>query len=334
MSAARSRPRRPATGAKRVSAGGRRATVSARVRAAAARDGRRVAPAGSAPTPNAPVPESVLLAVSDGVATITLDRPGKLNALAGDMRERLAEALDRVAADRGARVLAITGAGEGFCAGGDVKHMVELQSRGAGFEELVPLLEAGRAVVTRLAALEIPVLAAVNGVAAGAGLNLALACDVRLASSAARFGASFVRIGLHPDWGGTFHLPRRVGLAAALDLCWTGEPIGAEEALRLGLVQRVFPAKEFGRRWRAYAAALAAAPATSVRAIKRSMRASASRTLEQCLAAESAAQAACWASPDAAEGLAAFAEKRPPRFGAAAPAGDAVAPSPAARRFE
>jgi 2-(1,2-epoxy-1,2-dihydrophenyl)acetyl-CoA isomerase len=250
------------------------------------------------------------------------------------MRERLVEALDQVAADRDARVLVITGAGEGFCAGGDVKHMVELQARGAGFEALEPLLEAGRAVVTRLAAFEIPVIAAVNGVAAGAGMNLALACDVRLASSTARFGETFVRIGLHPDWGGTCHLPRLAGLAVALDLCWTGELIGAEEAFRLGIVQRVFPAREFGKRWRGYAAALAAAPATSVRAIKRSLRASAARALEQCLAEESAAQAACWTSPDAAEGLAAFVEKRPPRFGAPANAGEAVAPSPAARRFE
>jgi 2-(1,2-epoxy-1,2-dihydrophenyl)acetyl-CoA isomerase len=279
--------------------------------------------------------DSVLLEIGDGVATITLNRPEKLNAFAGDMRERLVEALDRVAADRDARVLVITGAGEGFCAGGDVKHMVELKARGAGFEELAPLLEAGRAVATRLAALEIPVIAAVNGVAAGAGLNLALACDVRLASSAARFGETFVRIGLHPDWGGTYHLPRLAGLAAALDLSWTGELVGAEEALRLGLVQRVYPAREFAKRWRAYAAALAAAPAAGVRAIKRSLRASQARTLGQCLDAETAAQAACWASADAAEGLAAFVEKRAPRFGAGARAEEeSVAPSPAARRFE
>ncbi len=278
--------------------------------------------------------DSVLLEVVAGVATITLNRPDKLNAFAGDMRERLLGALERVAADRSVRVAVLTGAGRGFCSGGDVQHMVELKSRGAGFDALAPLLEAGRAIVTRLAALEIPVVAAVNGVAAGAGCNLALACDVRLASSEARFGETFVKIGLHPDWGGAYQLPRTVGVAAALDLCWSGELIGAEEALRLGLVQRVFAAAEFDAQWRVYAARLAAAPATSVRGVKRTLRAAGERTLTQCLDAESAAQAACWASPDSAEGLAAFVEKRAPRFAGEPVADDARAPSAAARRFE
>jgi len=278
-------------------------------------------------------PASVLLAVSDGVAVLTLNRPDKLNAFAGEMRERMVEALDAVAADPAVRVLVITGAGKGFCSGGDVQHMVELKGRAAGFDELAPLLDAGRAVVARLAAFEVPVIAAVNGVAAGAGCNLALACDVRLASSEARFGETFVRIALHPDWGGTYHLPRLVGTAAALDLCWTGELIDAGEAHRLGLVERVFPSAEFEARWREYAARLAAAPATSVRAIKRSLLASPHATLEQCLDAETAAQAACWASPDSEEGLRAFVEKRAARFGAPAQAGDR-APSAAARRFE
>lgn len=278
--------------------------------------------------------ETILLARDDGVATITLNRPERLNAFAGDMRERLLDALDRVAADRKARVLVLTGAGAAFCSGGDVQHMVDLKSRGADFAALAPLLDAGRAIVTRLAALPIPVIAAVNGVAAGAGCNLALACDVRLASSEARFGETFVRIGLHPDWGGTFHLPRLAGTAAALDLCWTGDLIGSEDALRMGLVQRIYPAKEFAKRWREYAARLAAAPATSVRAAKRTLVAAAGRTLEQCLDAEARAQAACWASADSAEGLRAFVEKRAARFGAEPVEEEASVPSSAARRFE
>ena len=277
---------------------------------------------------------TVLLAVENGVAVITLNRPDKLNAFAGDMRERMVAALDCVAEDRSVRVLGITGAGKGFCSGGDVQHMVELKGRSAEFEELAPLLEAGRAIVTRLAAFEIPVLAAVNGVAAGAGCNLALACDVRLASSEARFGETFVKIGLHPDWGGTYHLPRLTDTAAALDLCWTGDLIGADDALRLGLVQRVYPAAEFDVQWRAYAAKLAAAPATSVRAAKRTLRAAGGRTLSQCLDAESAAQAACWASADSNEGLAAFVGKRAAQFGAESAAGAEHAPTAAARRFE
>jgi len=276
---------------------------------------------------------TILLEIHDGVAVITLNRPDKLNAFAGDMRERLVEALDRVAADRDVRVLVITGAGKGFCSGGDVQHMVDLKSRHAEFEALAPLLEAGRAIVTRLATFEFPVIAAVNGVAAGAGCNLALACDVRLASTEARFGETFVRIALHPDWGGTYHLPRLAGTSAALDLCWTGDVIDSVDALRLGLVQRVFPAKEFEARWREYAAKLAASPATSVRATKRALLASRHATLEQCLDAEAAAQAACWASADSGEGLAAFVEKRVAKFSAEPVAGDA-APSAAARRFE
>ncbi|MEQ1831462.1 MAG: enoyl-CoA hydratase-related protein [Candidatus Eisenbacteria bacterium] len=277
---------------------------------------------------------TILLAVEHGVATLTLNRPDKLNAFAGDMRERMVAALDAVAADRRVRVLVVTGAGKGFCSGGDVQHMVDLKSREAGFEALAPLLEAGRAIVSRLAAFEIPVVAAVNGVAAGAGCNLALACDVRLASSEARFGETFVKIGLHPDWGGSYHLPGLVGTAAALDLCWTGELIGADDALRLGLVQRVFRAAEFDAEWRGYAAKLAAAPATSVRAAKRTLLAARERTPTQCLDAESAAQAACWASADSTEGLKAFVDKRAAKFGGAPLAEDGCAPSAAARRFE
>lgn len=267
-----------------------------------------------------------------GVAVITLNRPEKLNAFAGDMREQLVAALELVAASD-ARVLVVTGAGRAFCAGGDVGFMLDLKGKGAGYESVATLIDAGRDIVTRLAALPIPVIAAVNGVAAGAGANLALACDVRLASDEARFGESFVKIGLHADWGGTFALPRVVGLGRALDLCWTGDVIGAAEMQQAGLVQRVWPAASFAAEWQAYATRLAAAPATSVRALKANLRAGLHRTLEQCLDAESAAQEACWNSPDSAEGLKAFAEKRAPRFGA--PAEDfGVAPSRASRRFE
>ncbi|HTR96313.1 MAG TPA: enoyl-CoA hydratase-related protein, partial [Candidatus Acidoferrales bacterium] len=262
----------------------------------------------------------VRLELADGVAVATLDRPGKLNAFAGDMRERLVEVVRTVGANPDARVLVVTGAGRAFCSGGDVDFMRDLLARGAGYDELAPQVDAGREVVTALAALPIPVIAALNGVAAGAGANLALACDVRLASDEARFGETFVRIGLHPDWGGSWTLPRVVGLAKALDLCWSGEVIGADEMLRLGIVQRLWPAAAFEPEWRAYAARLAAGPRTSLRAIKASLRASAERTLAQALDAEAGAQRACWESGDAAEGLGAFREKREPRFVSAAAA--------------
>lgn len=281
------------------------------------------------------MPESnILLAFHDGVAVITLNRPEKFNAFAGDMRERLLEALEQVATSD-ARVLVLTGAGKAFCSGGDVGFMRDLVGRGAGYEGLQPLVDAGRDLVTRLSAFEIPVIAAVNGVAAGAGANLMLACDVRLASDAARFGETFIRIGLHVDWGGSWSLTRAVGVAKALDLCWSGELIDAAEMLRLGLVERVVPAAEFDAMWLGYAARLAAAPQTSVRALKANLRAAEHRTLAQALEAESAAQADCWASSDAAEGIRAFAEKREPRFGAGAPAPAAdPPPSAAVRAFE
>jgi 2-(1,2-epoxy-1,2-dihydrophenyl)acetyl-CoA isomerase len=279
--------------------------------------------------------ETVLLEIKGGVAVVTLNRPAKLNAFAGDMRDQLNARLDDVAARAGVRVLVLTGAGRAFCAGGDIDHMTELSDRGAPFGDLAPLLEAGEGVMRRLAAIPFPVIAALNGVAAGAGANLALACDVRLASDAARLGETFVKIGLHPDWAGTYHLTRLVGAAKALDLCWTGELVDAAEALRLGLVQRVWPAADFEREWRAYAQHLADGPQVAIRATKASLKAAPARTLQECLAAERDAQEACWTSPDAAEGVRAFAGKRPPRFSAGAVAAGAdAAPARAARLFE
>jgi 2-(1,2-epoxy-1,2-dihydrophenyl)acetyl-CoA isomerase len=276
----------------------------------------------------------ILLRIDGGIAVVTLNRPEKLNAFAGDMRERLLSALDTVAATAGVRVLVLTGAGRAFCAGGDVGFMHALIERGEPYEGLAPLVDAGADIVTRLASFPIPVLAAVNGVAAGAGANLMLACDVRLASDDARFGETFVRIGLHTDWGGSWALPRAVGVARALDLCWSGDLIDAPEMLRLGLVQRVWPAESFAREWRAYAERLAAAPATSVRQAKANLGAGPSRTLAEALAAESRAQRACWDAGDPAEGVRAFVERRAPDFTAGVVLTTDAAPSAAARRFE
>lgn len=278
--------------------------------------------------------DSILLSIDDGVATVTLNRPDKLNAFADDMRERLIAVLDQVASRADARVLVITGAGRGFCAGGDVRYMHALRERQAGFQELSPLLEGGRAVVTRIEALPIPSIAAINGVAAGAGASLALACDLRVASDAASFGLTFARIGLHPDWGATYALPRIVGLARALEMSWLGDMIDAPEMLRAGIVNHVWPAVEFGERVATLARRLAAAPRNAVRHVRQSMRASGDRTLNQCLDAEVAAQMACWKSPDVSEGLAAFVGKRTPEFDAPALEFAEAGPSSAARRFE
>ena len=258
----------------------------------------------------------VILAEADGVATLLLNRPEKLNAFDLRMREQLSAALDTVAT-RGARALVVTGAGRAFSAGGDLRFMVDLKERDAGYEGLQPLVEEGGSAVERLAALPFPTIAAVNGPAAGGGLNLALACDLVVASDQATFGQTFVRIGLHVDWGGSYFLPRRVGLAKALELCWSGDMIDAAEALRIGMVEHVWPHDAFPAEVKTLATRLAAAPATSVRLAKQTLRAGLERTLAQCLAAETVAQAACWASPDSGEGIRAFVEKRKAAFGAA-----------------
>jgi 2-(1,2-epoxy-1,2-dihydrophenyl)acetyl-CoA isomerase len=260
--------------------------------------------------------DHIVTSITQGVARITLNRPDKLNAFAGDMRERLHDAIVEVGRSSEARVLVLTGAGRAFSAGGDIQHMIELRRQGAGFEGLEPLLAAGRAVVTAIDRLPIPTIAAVNGPAAGAGLNLALACDLRIASEQATFGETFARIGLHPDWGGSYTLPRRVGLSKALELCWTAEVIDAAEALRIGLVDRVVSHDRFAAEVEALATRIAAAPPASVQLAKQTLRASLHRTLEQCLDAEDAAQARCWATGDVTEGLQAFVEKRSPRFAA------------------
>jgi 2-(1,2-epoxy-1,2-dihydrophenyl)acetyl-CoA isomerase len=256
----------------------------------------------------------VVLDVADRIATLTLNRPQKLNAFKDDMRDALVPALDRVANDADVRVLVITGRGRAFSAGGDIQHMVDLKARDASYPEFLPLLDAGRLAARRLAALEIPTLAALNGPAAGGGLNLALACDLRIASDRATMGETFVRLGLHIDWGGAYHLPRLVGLSKALELCWLGEMIDAQEALRIGLVNRVVPHERFQEEVRSVARRLAAAPQTSLRLTKRTLGASLERSLSECLEAEIEAQAICWRSPDVAEGTRAFVEKRSPHF--------------------
>src|SRR5262245_49090866 len=278
--------------------------------------------------------EQILVDIDEDVARITLNRPDRLNAFAGDMRERLLEAIEFIGASTDIRVLVLTGAGRAFSAGGDIQHMIELRGRSAGFEELQPLLAAGRAVVTAIDRLAIPTIAAVNGPAAGAGLNLALACDIRIASDQATFGETFARIGLHPDWGGTYTLPRRVGLSKALEMCWTAEVIDAAEALWIGLVDRVVPHDRFEAEAAAFATRIAAAPPTSVRLTKRTLRAAFQRTLEQCLDAEEAAQARCWASADVTEGLQAFVEKRTPSFGGSSDSGIDAAEPHSLSRFE
>ncbi|MEA2569990.1 MAG: hypothetical protein QOI24_1991 [Acidobacteriota bacterium] len=247
------------------------------------------------------------------ITTITLNRPEKLNAFAGTMREELIDALRAAEADASCRVVIITGAGRGFCAGGDIEYMSGLQKNGdvAAFRKL---LDAGRAIVTTIAAMPKPVIAAVNGVAAGAGCNLALACDYRIASETAKFSESFVKIGMHPDWGGTWLLPRLVGRSRALELLMTGRMIDAAEALTIGLVDRVVAADDLTSATEQLANALASAPPIPLAGIKRALAASESNDLGAQVDLETANQLQAFASSDAAEGMAAFFEKRAPAF--------------------
>jgi 2-(1,2-epoxy-1,2-dihydrophenyl)acetyl-CoA isomerase len=256
---------------------------------------------------------SILTSNSAGVTTITLNRPEKLNAFAGSMREELIAALEEAASDSQARVLVITGAGRGFCGGGDVEAMREMQSRQAT-DDFLQLLEAGRRIVTTIRSIEKPVIAVVNGVAAGAGCNLALACDYRIASSSARLGQTFVRIGLHPDWGGSWFLPRLVGPSRAMELMMTGRMVDADEALRIGMVDRVVPSEELVSEVEALTRQLAEAPPSILRAIKRSLAASATQSLAEQCELEVEIQREAFLSSDAAEGMAAFFEKRKPEF--------------------
>ncbi|HET7711858.1 MAG TPA: enoyl-CoA hydratase [Thermoanaerobaculia bacterium] len=249
----------------------------------------------------------------DNILTITLNRPEKLNAFAGTMREDLLEALTSGEDCDECRVVVVTGAGRAFCAGGDVEYMSSLQ-RDRNIADFRRLLDAGREIVTFIAAMSKPVIASVNGVAAGAGCNLALACDYRIASEDAAMGQTFVRIGLHPDWGGTWLLPRLIGRSRAMEIMATGRMVPATEALALGMVDRVVPRAVLADETSGLARGFASAPPIALRGIKRAMERSESNDLRAQLDLEAEHQLRAFTSRDAAEGMAAFFEKRAPSF--------------------
>ncbi|HEY2830114.1 MAG TPA: enoyl-CoA hydratase [Thermoanaerobaculia bacterium] len=251
--------------------------------------------------------------LADRICTITLNRPEKLNAFSGMMREELLDALVVAEHDVECRVVVITGAGRAFCAGGDVDSMSGLQREGnvAAFRKL---LDAGGDVILQIAKMEKPLIASVNGIAAGAGCNLALACDYRIASDAAKLGETFVKIGLHPDWGGTWLLPRLVGRSRAAELLMTGRIIDANEAHAIGMIDRVVPAAELAGETAKLAQSIAAAPPIAVAGIKRALAVAECNDLRAQLALEAEHQLRTFQSADAAEGMAAFFEKRPAAF--------------------
>ena len=261
-----------------------------------------------------PAYKCLLYEVKDGIATLTLNRPERLNALGDTLREDLHDAVTRASDDGEVRVIVVTGAGKGFCAGGDVKAMHERKEQGASRPLLEKVAPGRDRTVLALRDAPKPVIAAVNGAAAGAGMNLALACDIRLASTAAKFAQAFVKRGLHPDWGGTYFLPRVVGVAKAAELIWTGEVIEAGEALRLGIVSAVHAPEDLMPATQALARKIAAGPPIAIRLAKRAIYHNLESDLRQALEFETFAQNICFDTDDAKEGIRAFVEKRPPSF--------------------
>ncbi|MCI0546197.1 MAG: enoyl-CoA hydratase-related protein [Candidatus Rokubacteria bacterium] len=258
--------------------------------------------------------ECLIYEVKDGIATLTLNRPERLNALGGTLREDFLDAILRASADPDVRVMIVTGAGKGFCAGGDVKAMNEAKEEGRARSLVERIAPSRDRTLLAMREAPQPIIAAVNGAAAGAGMNLALGCDIRLASTSARFAQAFVRRGLHPDWGGTYFLPRAVGMAKAAELVFTGDIIDAAEALRLGLVSQVVPPEELLPATRALARKIADGPPVAIRLAKRALYRNAEAGLREALEFETFAQNACFETEDAREGIRAFVEKRAPIF--------------------
>ena len=248
--------------------------------------------------------------VDGPIATLTLDRPAALNALTVPVKIALRETLEALAGDRDVRALVLTGAGRAFCAGQDLAERDEPDA--APLE--VEVRERYNPIVRAIRSMGQPVIAAVNGVAAGAGASLAFACDLRIAAEEARFVLAFGRIGLVPDSGATWFLPRLVGPAKAAELALVGDPVDAAEALRLGLVSRVVPGDRLMTEARALAGRLADGAPLALALTKEALGRSATIGLDEALEGEAKLQGIAGASSDHAEGLAAFREKRSPRF--------------------
>ena len=253
---------------------------------------------------------AVRLEVGDAIATITLDRPDALNALNVAMKEELLAAFRSIRRDRTVRAVVVTGAGRAFCAGQDLRERLEPDAAPLAVE----LRERYNPIIRAMRSLDQPIVGAINGVAAGAGASLAFACDIRLAAEGASFVLAFGRIGLVPDSGATWLLPRLVGPAKAAELALLGESLAAAEAERIGLVAKVVPGDGLAAAARDVAARLAALAPGALALTKRALQRSWSVDLDEALDDEAFRQGIAGATKDHAEGLAAFLEKRPPGF--------------------
>ena len=252
---------------------------------------------------------SILFTIEQGVAVITLNRPDKLNSFNREMALALQGVLDDCA-DKEVRAVYITGAGKGFCAGQDLAEVID--PGGPGMDKI--LSEHYNPIITRLRNLPKPVVAAVNGVAAGAGANIALACDIVIAADSASFVQAFSKIGLIPDSGGTFFLPRLIGFQKATALMMLGDKISATEAEKMGMIYRVVPAGELAERSLQVAQTLAQMPTAGLAYTKMALNAAAANSLEQQLLLEDTLQQKAAQTFDFKEGVQAFIEKRSPVF--------------------
>jgi 2-(1,2-epoxy-1,2-dihydrophenyl)acetyl-CoA isomerase len=257
--------------------------------------------------------ESTVLVELDGeagIATITLNRPEALNSLTVPMKQELLAALRRVEREASVRAVLLTGAGRAFCAGQDLKERLQPDAAPLGVE----LRERYNPIISAMRSLPKPVVGAINGVAAGAGASLAMACDIRIASESASFALAFGRVGLVPDSGATWFLPRLVGASNAAEIALLGDSVTAADALRLGLVGRVVAADALVTEARAVAARLAAGAPRAMALTKRALDAAWDRDLDGALEYEAQLQDMAGRTKDHQEGMAAFLEKRPPRF--------------------
>jgi enoyl-CoA hydratase/carnithine racemase len=257
--------------------------------------------------------EHVLLDKTDYIATITLNRPEKMNAFGGRMRQEIEEVVNEVCTDQDVRVIVITGAGKAFCVGGDVTEFVSGETK-ALTETSPSERPAMSKIVLALNQVEKPVIAAVNGVAAGGGVNLALSCDIRIASEKAKFAQVFTRRGVHPDWGGIYFLPRLVGYAKAAELIFSGEVIDAQEAYKLGMVNKIVPHDQLLEEARNMAERMAKNAPIPIAFAKRGLQNFNQWNLAQALDYESYVLNVTLKTEDIKEGFTAFLQKREPNF--------------------
>jgi 2-(1,2-epoxy-1,2-dihydrophenyl)acetyl-CoA isomerase len=253
---------------------------------------------------------SILFHIEEGIAYLTLNRPDKLNSFNREMALLLQSKLDECASLHEVRAVYLTGAGKGFCAGQDLAEVVD--PNGPGMQRI--LSEHYNPIITRLRNMPKPVIAAVNGVAAGAGANIALACDIVLTTKSASFIQAFSKIGLIPDSGGTYTLPRLIGFQKASALMMLGDKITAEEAERLGMIYKAYEDEDFMASSKKIAATIAKMPTKALAYIKHALNHSTSNNLEEQLALEDDYQQKAAATEDFKEGVQAFLEKRNPIF--------------------